>query len=106
MTDDPDDGPDLSGVGWLNGWSLFSAAERAESAKAVIALHEAWKREDRRQAAKREIATLKALRKAGLPVRRAVVDGVTVELGEVEAETRATLTPLQAWRAKKNARRS
>jgi hypothetical protein len=77
-------GPDLSGVGWLDGWSVFSAAEKAEALIADAAHLVAEKRRAQRRERAREIATIKAMQRAGLPVRRAVVDGVPVELGQPE----------------------
>jgi hypothetical protein len=77
------DGPDYSdGIGWGGSW--LTRDERAEAdAKYLRAMAAINKRARRRELA-REIATIKAMQKAGLPVRRAVVDGVTVELGQVE----------------------
>jgi hypothetical protein len=85
-------------------WSPFSAAERRESLMAYAAQDAAYKRKQQRRELAREIATIKAMQKAGLPVKRAVVDGVTVELApeighapppaEVEITTPAQLRAL------------
>jgi hypothetical protein len=63
-------------------WSIFIAAEQHDSLIAAVAKVEALKRRDRRQERAREIAAIKALQKAGLPVRSAVIDGVRVEFGQ------------------------
>jgi hypothetical protein len=43
------------------------------------------KRAERKQRIKDDLATIKAANKAGLPVRRAIVEGTTLEFGEAEA---------------------
>ena len=49
------------------------------------------------------LAIVKAARKAGLQVKGATIEGVALEFGD-QAAAPAKLTPLQEWRAKRNAR--
>jgi hypothetical protein len=101
-----DDGLDMTGLDWFDDWR--SPEERREAAFAYAKQLVAWKRQDRRRELAREIATVKALAKAGLPIKRAIIDGLVVELGQPDAPPTppaATLTALEAWRAK-HARRS
>jgi hypothetical protein len=90
-TDDPDDGPDYSGIDpdsgirWGDSWSVFTREERAEAWRVWGAAYAADRRREQRREEKRQIRVIKAAMKAGLPVRRAIVDGVTVELDKVTA---------------------
>jgi predicted Fe-S protein YdhL (DUF1289 family) len=79
-------------------WSIFTAAERHESLIAAVAQEAALQRRGRRQEEARQIRVIKAMQKAGLPVSRAVVSGVDLEFSQ--AGPAATLTPLEAWKAK------
>ena len=89
---DPD-----SGIAWGHDWSVFTVAERHEALIAEATEDEARKRRERRQDQRREEARqlrlIKAVQKAGLPVKRAVIGGVAVEFGQ--PETTPTLTPLE-----------
>jgi hypothetical protein len=63
-------------------------------------------RAKRRAQFRQEVAdglrVVEAAKAAGLPVRAATIAGVALELGPPDAGTEgATLTPLQAWRAKR-----
>jgi|HubBroStandDraft_6_1064221.scaffolds.fasta_scaffold2472547_2 predicted Fe-S protein YdhL (DUF1289 family) len=66
-------------------WSIFTVAERHELLIAAVAQNEALKRRERRREEARQIRLVKAAQKAGLQVKRAVIDGVTVEFGQPEA---------------------
>ena len=99
------DAEDLSCLGLRrvsdDDWSVFSAAERRERDVEYVRAMGAQKRRERREEQAREIAVIKAAQKAGLSVKRAVIGGVTVEFGQPEAAApTATLTPLEAWKAK------
>jgi len=63
------------------------------------------KRAERRARIRQEIAeglrVVEAAKAAGLPVRGATIAGVALELGAPGPAPEATLTPLQAWRAKR-----
>ena len=65
------------------------------------------KRAERRARMRQEIAdglrVVEAAKAAGLPIKAATIAGVALELGPPAAS--ATLTPLEAWRAK-HARRT
>jgi len=74
---------------------------RAADANARI---ERLARRKRRAEARAEaIEDIKAVRKAGLAVKRVVIEGTVLEFGEPEA-AKTTLTPLEAWKEKKRAR--
>jgi hypothetical protein len=60
---------------------MFTTAERHASLIAAITHIEALKCRQRRREEARQIRIIKAAQKAGLPVKRAVIDGVTVEFG-------------------------
>jgi glyoxylase-like metal-dependent hydrolase (beta-lactamase superfamily II) len=74
-------------------WSIRQQREAdVEYARAMAALQ----RRERRERLAREIAVVKAVEKAGLPVRRAVIDGVDLEFGQPEpkaAPDEATINP-------------
>jgi hypothetical protein len=95
--DDPGDGPDLCGIGWLDGWT--SPAERRDALFAEAAEAAAEKRRDQRKRLAREIATIKAMQKAGVPVRAATIDGVKLEFGgQAEApDAKSNVTELDQW---------
>jgi hypothetical protein len=96
MTADDPDRPSLEGSGFHyadDDWSIFTAAERLE---AEIAVTMAFERKQASRELAREIATIKAMQKAGLPVRRAVVDGIAVEFGQPEHEPAASSSPSPA----------
>lgn len=88
-------------------WS-FEAIEREidpdaddRALMAFAASSAALQRRERRERQAREIAVVKAVQKAGLPVRRAVIDGVDLEFGEPEAAGKAApVTELDQWIAK------
>ena len=98
VTDDPD-GPDLSG--YDPQFSSSTAEERRESAIAEVAETAADKRHLQRREEARQIRLIKAVQKAGLPVRRAVIEGVAVEFGrpapEPAAPEGATDVGLTEW---------
>jgi hypothetical protein len=87
----PDDGAatidvddlEACGLGWRrvddDEGSVRERRERHAEFKREVTLQS---RRDRRQRQAREIATIKAVQKAGLPVKAAIVDGVTLELGQ------------------------
>jgi hypothetical protein len=78
-------------------WWIRERRERdAEYLRAMVALQ----RRERRDRLAREIAVIKAVQKAGLPIRRATLEGVAVECGQPESGLAPTLTPLEAWKAK------
>jgi hypothetical protein len=85
--DDLDDGPDLSD--YDPNWSMSTPAERAAALKAEVAETMAFKRRARRREARRQIATIKAAIKAGLTIKRAIIDGVAMEIGAAETMPRA-----------------
>jgi len=57
------------------------------------------RREERERIAK-GLRVVKAVEKAGKPVTRATIEGVELQFGEPDAANKATLTPLEAWKAK------
>jgi hypothetical protein len=62
-------------------WSIRQQREAdAEFIRAMAALE----RRQRRERLAREIAVIKAMQKAGLPVRRATIEGVELEFGQPE----------------------
>ena len=67
-------------------WSIRQQRQAdAEYARAMAALE----RRKRRERLAREIAVIKAMQKAGLPVRRATVEGVDLTFGQPAAEKAA-----------------
>jgi hypothetical protein len=54
---------------------------------------QAWKRQAQRREEKRQIAVIKAVQKAGLPVRRATIEGVDLEFGPPASEAKADHEP-------------
>ncbi len=81
--DDPG-GADLSGVGWLDGWSALSPAERY--ADLIVALTPpAPPTRARRPSPASRLRVIKAAEKAGLPVKAATIDGVALEFGQPAA---------------------
>jgi hypothetical protein len=63
-------------------WSIREQRQAdAEYFRALAALQ----RRERRERLAREIAVIKAMQKAGLPVRRATIEGVDLEFGQPEA---------------------
>jgi hypothetical protein len=79
-------------------WSVRERrARHDEYFRAMAALQ----RRERRERLARAIAVVKTAQKAGLPVKRATIEGVDLEFGQPEAaKAPATLTPLEAWKAK------
>jgi hypothetical protein len=76
-------------------WSVRQQREAdAEYIRAMAALE----RRQRRERLAGEIAVIKAMQKAGLPVRRATVDGVDLEFGQPEpARPAAPDEPANPW---------
>ena len=75
-------------------WSIRERRERdAEYFRAMAALQ----RRERRERLAREIAVVKTIEKAGLPVRRAVIEGVAVEFGRPAPEPAAPDDEVEAW---------
>jgi hypothetical protein len=54
-------------------------------------------RQKRRERRAHDIAVIKAVRRAGLPVKTAVVDGVQIEFGAEPAQTAETASPEAEW---------
>jgi hypothetical protein len=52
------------------------------------------------------LAVIKAAKKAGLPLKSAVVDGVEMEFGQPEAPKQTALTPLESWKEQRRARQA
>jgi hypothetical protein len=92
VADDPD-GPDLSG--YDPQFSSSTVEERRQSAIAEAAEAAAYKRQLQRREEKRQIAVIKAMQKAGLPIKRAVVEGVAVEFGRPELEPPGPFTEIE-----------
>jgi hypothetical protein len=69
--------------------------------RAVDRLNRAKRRAQFRQELADGQRVLEAAKAAGLPIRGATIAGVTLELGAPGPAPEATLTPLQAWRAKR-----
>jgi hypothetical protein len=91
------------GVGFTLNWDAFAdVAIFLAQLGAAVQPREAQriKQRERRQEEARQRAVIKRALKAGLPVTGATVDGVDLKLGATDAAKEATLTPLQAWRAK------
>lgn len=67
-------------------------------------LFRAWTligRRERRERVAQALAMVKKAHKAGLAVKKATIEGVDLEFGQPEAAVKpATLTPLEAWKAK------
>lgn len=64
-------------------------------------------RRERRERVANALAVLRATQSAGFPLKRAVVEGVEMEFGAPAPEkAAATLTPLEAWKATRNARQA
>jgi hypothetical protein len=63
----------------------WSARQRREADAEFIRAMAALERRQRRERLAREIAVIKAMQKAGLPVRRATIEGVDLEFGQPEA---------------------
>jgi hypothetical protein len=61
------------------------------------------RRQQLRQRTAEALAVLNAARKAGVPITSATFEGVTLKIGE---PPKAALTPLEAWKAKRNARQA
>jgi hypothetical protein len=61
-------------------------------------------RREQRERIKKGLAVVKAAKKAGLPIKSAVVEGTVLELGEADPPEKAILTPLEAWKEMKRAR--
>jgi hypothetical protein len=76
-------------------WSIRQRRQAdVEYAQAMAALQ----RRERRERLAREIAVIKAMQKAGLPVRRATVAGVDLEFGSPEAAGKAAPDDeVEAW---------
>ena len=62
-------------------------------------------RRERRDRLRQALEVVKAARKAGLPVKAANIEGVDLQFAESENPAKA-LTPLDAWKAKRNARQA
>jgi DNA invertase Pin-like site-specific DNA recombinase len=63
-------------------------------------------RMERRERIARQLAVVQAAQKAGLTIRGATIEGVELELGAPEGPAKAVLTPLEAWKAKRDARQA
>ena len=93
---------DLDCLGWHRAdddeWSVRERRERLDEYFRAMA---ALQRRERPERLAREIAVVKAAQRAGLPVKAAIVEGVALTFGDPEAAGKAaTLTPLEAWKAK------
>jgi hypothetical protein len=75
----------------------WSARQRREADAEFIRAMAALERRKRRERLAREIAVIKTMQKAGLPVRRATIEGVDLEFGQPEpakaAPDEATINP-------------
>jgi hypothetical protein len=80
--------------------------ERAKAWEVYFAQMAAEKRRQQRREEARQIRVLKAMQRAGLPIRAATVDGVAVELGQVEKVEAGPVTELDQWIGKQRARSS
>jgi len=83
-------------------WPEAVAQQREADAKYARAMAAISRRERKEQLA-REIAVIKAMQKAGLPVRRATIEGVDLEFGQPEparaAPVNGTAGDLNEWDA-------
>ncbi len=75
-----------------------SVRKEREADDEYIRAMAALQRRERRERLAREIAVIKAMQKAGLPVRRATVAGVDLEFGSPEAAGKAAPDDeVEAW---------
>jgi hypothetical protein len=89
-------------------WLCSEPCERvnAEFARVGIDAQQKERREaaEAKKRARKGLALVKQAQRKGIEIRRAVIEGVTLELGKPEAET--PLTSLEEWRAKRRARQA
>ena len=103
-----DDTGDLvgAGVGWHRAdLDDFFARERRRLLEEVLEALDRSNRQARRRARRERLTqalnVIRAAQRAGLPVKAATVEGVALTFGDPEAAGKAaTLTPLEAWKAK------
>jgi hypothetical protein len=90
-------------IGWHRAdddeWSVREWRERHDEYFRAMA---ALQRRERRERVARALAVVKQARKVGLPVKRAIIDGVDLELGEPAPAS--PVTELDQWIAKHHAR--
>jgi hypothetical protein len=67
------------------------------------ALNAIAKREQRERVA-RGLAAVKEAQRKGLQIRSVTIEDITLEFDPADTPAKATLTPLEAWKAKKHAR--